>query len=382
MLIGYDAKRAYCNNTGLGNYSRMVIGGVARVLLRRNDGTDGVVLYTPKMHEEYVGYFSSEANISTRQPAGWRGKFPALWRTFGEGKWLTFDKIDLFHGLSHELPYNIPEKVKKVVTMHDLIVLRHPEYYNAIDRSIYRWKQRHACEVADIVVAISEQTKADLMEMMQVPEEKIRVVYQSCDPLFWRFISDPLTVDDIDVHEEYLLPKRYFVAVGTVEERKNQGAAIQALAKLPGDVGLAIVGRPRGGYSATLRQLAKECGVENRVFFFEDIPFDYFPAMYNHAAGSLYVSRFEGFGIPILESMCCDTPVITSNLSSMPEAGGDAALYVAPDDVEALATQMRRLLEDESLRQECIKKGRIQRERFAPEKVSRDMVAVYDELLS
>ncbi|MBR6441847.1 MAG: glycosyltransferase, partial [Bacteroidales bacterium] len=118
-----------------------------------------------------------------------------------------------------------------------------------------------------------------------------------------------------------------------------------------------------------------------RVRIVTDADFRDFPALYARAVASVYMSHFEGFGIPVLESLCCDTPVVTSNISSMPEAGGDAALYANPDDVEGIAQQLRRLIEDEHLRQQCIEKGRIHRMRFAPEKVTQDMLAIYHELL-
>jgi len=137
-----------------------------------------------------------------------------------------------------------------------------------------------------------------------------------------------------------------------------------------------LVGRPRGAYG---RQVVARTG--GRVQLLSGVSFRDFPALYAGAVASVYMSRFEGFGIPILESLCCDTPVVTSNVSSMPEAGGDAALYAAPDNVEAIAAHLLRLIKDESFRQDCIIKGRIQRMKFAPEKVSQEMLAVYRSLL-
>ncbi|MBR1550621.1 MAG: glycosyltransferase family 4 protein [Bacteroidales bacterium] len=371
MVIGYDAKRAYKNNSGLGNYSRMVIGGVAKEV--------DCVLFTPSLKGRHEHYFDGMPKVATRVPQGLWSLAPSLWRTLAVGRNAEREHVQLYHGLSHELPYFLPKGMKCVVTMHDLIVRRYPDFFKPVDRLIHRWKQRHACRVADVVVAISEQTKRDLVEMMHVPEEKIKVVYQSCDPIFWcRGVVESWSRGE---GSGYSLPSRYIICVGTVEERKNQATAVRALAQLPEEVALVIVGRPRGSYPQEVRRVAKELGMEQRVVFLEDAKFADFPMLYHNAVASVYMSVFEGFGIPVLESMCCDTPVVTSNVSSMPEAGGDAALYADPMDADAVAAHLRRLLEDPAFRQGQIEKGRTQRLRFAPEKVSQDMLALYRSLL-
>lgn len=374
MVIGYDAKRAYRNNSGLGNYSRMVIGGVA------DAGEARCLLYTPSLQGRHEHYFDSRPDVSSRLPQGMWRCAKGLWRSFAIGRAAGRDGVQLFHGLSHELPYGLPATVKKVVTMHDLIVLRYPEFFHPVDRLIHRWKMRHACRLADIVVAISLQTKRDLVEMMHVPEDKIRVVYQSCDPIFWE--ENTAAQGDFDaLKAKYNLPDKYILSVGTVEERKNQATAVRALSLLPDELCLVIVGRPRGSYPQQVRHIAQQCRVGHRVLFLENASFRDFPALYRHAVASVYMSLFEGFGIPVLESLCSDCPVVTSNLSSMPEAGGDAALYAEPRDYRTLAALLSRLLSDPAFRNSQIEKGRTQRLKFAPEKVSQDMLALYRSLL-
>ena len=378
MRIGYDAKRAFRNNSGLGNYSRMLIGGVVS---RDCRDLDGVLLYTPGIkgpHEGYFSQFSHEGcDLKFVVPRGLWRLAPSLWRSVCTGLRARRDGVSLFHGLSHELPFGLGKGVKKVVTMHDLIVLRYPSFFKPADRVIHRMKMRHACRVADVVVAISEQTKRDLVDLMHVPDDKIKVVYQSCDPIFWNEESR-LTAA---VREKYGLPERYIISIGTVEERKNQATAVRALAMLPEDVKLVIVGRPRGSYPQEVCRVAAEIGVENRVVFLEKADFSDFPALYSGAVASVYMSVFEGFGIPVLESLCCDCPVVTSNVSSMPEAGGSAALYADPTDHQAVAAHLQRLLDDEAFRNETIEKGRTQKMMFAPEKVTADIWAVYSSLL-
>ena len=381
MVVGYDAKRAFRNNTGLGNYSRMVICGLQSMARGR------YLLYTPSTkgrHEHYFDFLTSapapekEEQVRVVVPQGLWRVFPSVWRSVGVRHTVKRDGVELFHGLSHELPYGLPKGVKRVVTMHDLIVMRYPAFFKPVDRVIHMLKMRHACRVADVIVAISEQTKRDLVDLLGVTEEKIRVVYQSCDPIFW----EKAVKEVKNLKEKYGLPERYIICVGTVEERKNQVTAVRALAQLPADVKLVIVGRPRGSYPDEVSREAREKGVEGRVLFLQDAHFEDFPALYRGAVASVYMSVFEGFGIPVLESMCCDCPVVTSNISSMPEAGGEAALYAAPTDADAVAIHLRRLLEDPLFREEQIAKGRIQKMNFAPEKVSADMMAVYRSLLN
>lgn len=370
MKIGYDAKRAFRNNSGLGNYSRMVIAG------QLSEPTNRCLLYTPSVKGRHEHYFVPSDNLLTVAPKGLWRLLPDVWRSVWTGVLAGRDGVDIYHGLSHELPFALPKRVKKVVTMHDLIVLRYPEFFKPADRLIHRVKMRHACRVADVVVAISEQTRRDLVDFMHVPEEKIKVVYQSCDPIFWT------GEQGAECGGLYgLSDTRYILCVGTVENRKNQATAVRALAQLPEDVKLVIVGRPRGGYPAEVRRVAKETGVESRVVFLEDARFADFPALYRGAVASVYMSVFEGFGIPVLESLCSDCPVVTSNVSSMPEAGGDAALYAAPTDADAVAAHLRHLLDAPAFRQAQIEKGRIQKMNFAPQKVLQEMLALYRSLL-
>lgn len=371
MVIGYDAKRAFCNRTGLGNYSRGVIAGVLRAA--RDKGVHAM-LYTPYTEPTFATYFDDMPQALVRQPQGLWRCLPNLWRTLAPAQHVFLDDVQIFHGLSHELPLYLPKDTRRVVTMHDLMVWRYPHYFSKADVAIHRIKQRHACREADIVVAISEQTKRDLIDFMHVPEGKIRVVYQSCEPQFWQPVSDTQVAA---VREKYGLPQRYVVCVGTVEERKNQLGVIEAVNQLPADIPLVIVGRTRGTYGNRVAAMADG----KRVRLLSGVDFADFPALYAGAVASVYMSHFEGFGIPVLESLCCDCPVVTSNISSMPEAGGDAALYAAPDEPDTIASQLLRLATDETLRQECIKKGRTHRLKFAPEKVSQDMLALYNSLV-
>lgn len=373
MVIGYDAKRAYCNKTGLGNYSRKLITSLAEA-----HPEDRFFLYSPTFEGDYKTEFSGYGNISSRQPRGLDRKTPGLWRSHGVSLHLLGDRVQLFHGLSHELPHAIPHSIRKVVTMHDLIVWRHPEYYKPFDVMVHRIKQRHACRVADVVVAISEQTKKDLIKFLHVPEQKIRVIYQSCDDIFWRPIDEEAKRD---CREKYDLPEKYILCVGSVEPRKNQAAVVKALGELPEDISLVLVGRTHGLYHAEVQHAIRSLSLSNRVRIIDDADFEDFPALYANAVASAYMSHFEGFGIPILESMCCDTPVLTSNLSSMPEAGGEAALYADPKNPHDIAEKLKHIVSDQALRERMIAKGRTQREKFKGDEIADQYYNLYSSLI-
>lgn len=372
MVIGFDAKRAFRNNTGLGNYSRMLVCSLASA---HQDVQS--VLYAPQMSGYYKSFFSSYANISTRQPRGWRSLFPALWRGFGISRHLGNDRIDIYHGLSHELPHFIPSRIRKVVTIHDLVAWRYPQYFSLTDAYIHRIKMRHSCHSADVVVAISEQTKRDIMEFLQIPESKIHVLYQSCDDIFWMPVSDEKIAS---VRHTYRLPQNYIISVGTVEERKNQLALVEAMCMLPDDVHLVLVGRSRSKYGRMVRKAIDEKGLSARVHWLNNAKFDDFPALYAGSRAAAYVSRFEGFGIPILEAMCSGAVVLTSNCSSMPEVGGDAVLYSSPDSPEEMASQLKRLLTDEALCAELRRRSQKRIQQFTQQKISEDFFQLYTKL--
>ncbi len=377
MIIGYDAKRAFCNHSGLGNYSRMLIDGVAH-----GDMSSSLLLYTPKIKQIYYNYFQAVDNVSVVLPEKIWHLVPAIWRTFGDYRHMKKNNVQIFHGLSHELPYCLPKGVKKVVSIHDLIVFRYPYYFSKLDSFIYQHKQKHACKVADMIVAISEQTKQDLIDILKIPENRIKVIYQSVDSIFWNWIKNTDKQTSIaQVRQKYKLPQRYILCVGTVEKRKNQDNIIKAMTQLPTDVALVVVGRHRGDYIDTLKNTIRKNNLTYRVYFLPNIAFEDFPALYAAATASVYVSYFEGFGIPILESMCCDTPVLTANVSSMPEVGGDAVLYTAPNDVDAIASQLNKILSDEDIRQQMICLGQQQRSRFTPEIIAEQILEVYRTLL-
>lgn len=369
-MIGFDAKRAFCNGTGLGNYSRMVIAGLAEMHPEM-----GIRLYTPYHKEAFQTFFDAYPNVKVTEPACKLGS--SLWRTRGVSKAIRKDGLDLFHGLSHELPHGLPDNLPAVVTMHDMVAWRFPQFFPRVDRMIYQQKQRFACECAVVIVAVSEQTKKDVVEILGVPEAKVVVVGQSCDPQFWKPIPPEAKAY---VRSKYGLPERYVICVGTVEERKNQLSAVRAMAKANQGISLVIVGRHQA-YADKVKAEVEKLHLGDRVVFLDHADFEDFPALYANAVCSLYLSVFEGFGIPVLESMCCGTPVVCSNVSSLPEVGGDAAVLVSPTDVDGIAETVNRMDQEVAYRNELSEKSRPQSLRFSKERVINELFEVYSNVL-
>ncbi len=287
------------------------------------------------------------------------------------------DSVALFHGLSNELPLGLARRsIRSVVTIHDLIFLRYPAYYKFIDRKIYEWKFRSACRRADRIIAVSECTKRDIVKFFGIDPDKIDVVYQGCDTMF----AEPVTEEHRQkAAARYALPERYILNVGTLEERKNLMAIVEALALLPQHIHLVAVGRATPYLDRVRRRMA-ELGVTDRVHLLHDVAYRDLPAVYAAADVFVYPSRFEGFGIPIIEAQSIGVPVVAATGSCLEEAGGDAALYVSPDDVWALANAVKGIVADDELRRSMVERGREQVRRFDAPCIARDIMKCYKHI--
>src|SRR6187549_1970294 len=179
------------------------------------------VLFTPRIKiNSDTQFFRTASNVFTVTPQDYISKLKlgSLWRSFSIGQALIKEKISIYHGLSHELPFNIPKSIRKIVTVHDLIFLRYPQFYSRIDVAMYKAKVEYACRIADKIIAISKQTRDDLVQLLSVDESKIEVVYQGCHPNF-KTIHTPESIKAAKA--KYNLPEQYMLNVGTIEERKN-----------------------------------------------------------------------------------------------------------------------------------------------------------------
>ncbi len=320
LKIAFDAKRAFNNHTGLGNYSRFVIKGMLDAYPQHV-----FYLFTPSIKLEFAKLFEGYNNVHVISPQNIFGKtFKALWRTYSITGMLNKLGINVYHGLSNELPANIKSfKGKSIVTIHDLIFLRYPQYYKTIDRLIYKRKLIKACIDAHVVVAASMQTASDIQSFLGVDSQKINVVYQNCDEQFDKKISS----QELDaIRKKYDLNPSYFICIGTIEPRKKQLLILQAFHQSNVNKHLVFVGK-QTNYAEDLHQYINQNQIADKVHFIEGADFVDFPALYQNASMCIYASEFEGFGIPVLEAMRSDVNVAVANTSSLTEVGGDAVNY-------------------------------------------------------
>lgn len=386
MNIGFDAKRAAQNRTGLGNYSRFVI----RILSEKFAGNQ-YHLYTPKPHRmPYLQEIPTLKHLFLHfPPQGIWSRIRSLWRVWGITKDIQKDGIQIFHGLSNELPLNIgtPEQrkmkaggkgCKYIVTIHDLIFIHTPQYYHWIDRQIYNFKFRRACRCADRVIAVSEYTKQEIMHYYHTPESKIDVVYQGCDPVFSQEIEEGKLQE---VKARYQLPDKFVLYVGSIEERKNLMLVAKAMAELNRRAAIHVVAVGRHtAYVDQIQDFLKAQGIDHLFHFYHQVPYADLPSFYKWASTFAYPSRIEGFGIPLLEAISSGVPAIGCTGSCLEEAGGPNSIYVNPDDAKGMADAILRTCTDEPLRQHMISEGKKYALNFSDEKLSHDLMKVYENL--
>ena len=379
MNIAFDAKRAYSNSTGLGHYSRTLISSLALYYPEHE-----YFLCAPKISKRFDT--SAFQNVHAVTPQ----QFPStvlksLWRSSLVKKDLKQLNINLYHGLSHEIPVGIEKTgIKSVVTIHDLIFERYPKQYNAIDVQIYRRKFRNACKHADKIIAISKQTKEDIIQFYKIPEKKITVCYQSCDPAFGVEIND---AEKLRIKKKYNLPDQFFLYVGSVIERKNLLTICKSIHQLKDKLNIPLVVIGEGEkYKQQVKEYINASGLQQKIIFLsEAYSFDSsvdFPAIYQQALCMIYPSIFEGFGIPVLEALWSKIPVITSNVSCLPEAGGEGALYIDPMNTEQMADAMMRIAKDDNQRNNLITKGLQHAQHFTPQKCAEAVMSVYKSLMA
>ena len=380
LTIGLDAKRIVRNGTGLGSYGRTLAND-----LSAQEGLN-LRLYVPDLgREDLSRQVPERQNLHYCLPV-----YPltyhllpltslrkALWRSRSIVGQLQDDRVDVYHGLSGELPFGIKRAgIKTVVTIHDLIFLRHPEFYNWLDTKIYARKFRQTLREADRIVAISECTRRDIAELGDIDSSRIDLIYQSCAP---RFSAEVGRQKLAEVSQKYQLPERYVLSVGSIEERKNTLLALRALHWLPGEVHLVLVGKSTK-YLKTLVTYANRNNLAARLHLLHGVPDDDLPALYSGAEVFVYPSRYEGFGIPVIEAVRMGLPVVGCTGSCLEEAGGPDNLYVQPDDAEAMAQAIMRLQRGADGREERIARSMEYVRRFENNDAARRFADLYEEL--
>ncbi len=270
---------------------------------------------------------------------------------FNKGRFLPIEKfigeVDIWHSSDWWQP---PTKAKKITTVHDVIPLKFPEWSVAKIIDVHRRRMEIVEKEIDLVIAVSESTKQDLLQITHIPKQKIVVVPEGVSAQFYRAGEAALR----KFRQKYQLPERFILGIGGVGVRRN------------------------------LERARLSVGGEILLVTGQDIPRvddDEMPLLYSAASALLYPSLYEGFGLPVIEAMACGTPVITSNVSSLPEVGGDAAFYITPTNITEMADGIVQVMNDLDLRKQMIERGYEQSKKFQWSKVAEQTIACYDRLV-
>lgn len=357
MKIGIDAKRAFQNKSGLGNYSRDVIYSLAKKEII------DMHLFTPEIKNDF---FSPPKNAKVHLP-----KIKLLknfWRLFGLKKIIRKENIQIFHGLSNEIPIGLSKNIKCIVTIHDVIFKKYPSFYNNFDRFIYSKKTEYACKKANRIISVSEQTKRDLISYFNVNPEKIEVIYQSCHDAFKTELKNK------NILKKYHLPNDFILYVGTIEKRKNLKFILKAIRKKP-EINLVCVGEKKSYYNDILKSI-EENRINNNITFLTLNSVNDLSDIYKKAKCLVFPSIYEGFGIPIIEALYSQIPVITTNQPVFKEVGGKHCFYVNNEQ------ELRNILDNLwKKKKEKNILGRKWAEKFNSSKQARQIINLYHELL-
>lgn len=384
MNIGFDGKRALHNLRGLGNYSRTLIAGLERYFPDHN-----YFLFSPtpsnNLDERVSDFLRAHKNLKLITPGGLFSLSESLWRSLLLQKEIASHHLDIYHGLSHELPPELKQsKTLYTVTMHDLIFMRYPQFFPWIDRQVYKLKYQNALKQAHKVIAICEQTKGDLVNLLGADERKIVVSYQACDPQFYQTYNKE---ESERVLQKYKVKEPFILYVGAFEENKNVlgllEAASQVFLKLKGNADnlkLVLIGRGKN-YKKLMLDKIEKLKMENRVLILENLAHRELPHFYQQAQCLVFPSFFEGFGLPVVEALSSGCPVVTSEGGCFPESGGPGSSYVDPKRPESIAEAILQFLESEEKRQKARETGLNYVQRFHLSKTSAHIMEIYQSMI-
>lgn len=327
--IGFDAKRIFQNSTGLGNYSRDL---VRNLKIEHPEVNCFLVGKTKERHPKYSAEFAESFNYKIISPKPFQPY--VWWRRFGLS--YALKKLDIFHGLSNEMPtINRALKIKKVISIHDVIHKIYPKHYSFIDRQFYHQKILHGTKMADKIIAISENTKQDLILHYRLDENKIEVLPPNIHPVFFEKSSS-------QIENFPALPKKYFVVIGSITPRKNLLGIIEAYRLIHQKLATKVVVIGHGkDYLRKCKEKIAAYHLKDKFHFLSNVKsMEMLRHILSESEGLLYPSLYEGFGIPPIEAMLCRIPVLCSNVSSMPDATNHLASYCDPKDVEDIGKKI------------------------------------------
>jgi glycosyltransferase involved in cell wall biosynthesis len=363
MRIGIDARLVHYSRAGISQYILRLIQGLAEI-----DQENEFVILQSRKDKHIIVDKPNFKRVSLWTPSHHRlEQYTLRAEILGLG-------LDVLHSPDFIPPFR--RNCKSVITIHDLAFLLYPHfltkesarYYGQIDQAVKR---------SDHIIAVSHSTKHDTMQLMGAPEHKITVIYESANPVF-RPVNDQDLLDQ--TKRKYRITGEYVLFVSTIEPRKNLPTLLRAYRQLldsyKADAKLVVVGR-KGWLSDEVFTLVDELKLDNDVLFLSRVPIEDLLYLYNAAQVLVQPSFYEGFGLPPLEAMACGTPVVVSNVSSLPEVVGDAGLLVDPENVCELTVAIWRILTDESLRAALVAKGLRRARCFSWEKTAAQTLELY-----
>ncbi len=303
-------------------------------------------------------------------------KSKKIWTITALGKKLikNNDKLDVFFSPTHYVPFMF--SIPTVISILDVSYIHFPKLFNNKDLIKLKYWGKYSIGRSKKIITISESSKSDIIKTYQLNSETVEVVYPGVKNDLNKSKKE-LSMDDLS--KNFGVDEKYILFVGTLQPRKNIVRLIEAFSKIDSNVLLVIIGR-KGWQFEEILDAPNKFEVKERVIFLENIVDEDLPAFYENAEFFILPSLYEGFGLPVLEAMKYDCPVITSNVSSLPEAGGNAALYVDPKDTDDISKNMQKLLDDKELRSELVKKGKEQIKKFSWQQSAKDTLKVLEEV--
>ncbi|SVB40048.1 uncharacterized protein METZ01_LOCUS192902 [marine metagenome] len=378
LTIGFESKRLLTSSTGFGTYSRTLV----RDICKYYPETRCVLI----AHDSYkvlnrLSTFSSSEVEQVKRSDTLKVVYPPntwhlYWKLLGAKRALYDHGVDIYHGLAHQIPRSVRQKrLPIVLTVHDLIYRYYPELFPGEDLNLYESQLLNACSISNKIVAVSESTKRDLVNFFSISPQKISVIYSACD---YRYHKTETSETIQQTRSIYGLPEKYLLYVGSMSERKNLLSVVKALNIIPRSdrLPLVVVGATTS-YSNVVGDYIKNNDLDNWVIFPKRVETEDLPAVYQAAEIFLYTSLYEGFGMPILEALSSRIPVITSNISAMPEAAGPDSRLIDPESPDEIATGITDILSDDSLRHKMIENGYAYSQKFNNKKVTEKMLQLY-----
>lgn len=376
MNIGFDGSYAILkNNTTEGNYSKIVVDSISECFPKNR-----IYVYTPYIEKRSTATaLAVQGSVNIKQPRNTLSK--RLWMNYsGVVEEMNRHHIHLYHGLAGRLPLRINRaNCASVVTIHNLAYKLFPEDYERWERQKRAFWTKKSCAKATHIVTTSQSTKDYLTQYLGTSPEKIDVIYPAVDKRFMKTIID---AELETVRNKYKLPQRYILVISSILPHKNVIAVMQAMLQMQdNDVELVIVGGETPYYLNEVRRYAEKHHLMHRLNHIKRAHAVDMPSIYRMAQALVAPSRYEGFGLSVIEAQACSVPTIIASGTSMEEAAGDATLTFEPDDVQLLARHLDSVLADTELRTRLITGGLQNIERFTHMKQATQLIDLYHRIL-